>query len=143
MWQLSEEAHHVREKLYNCTDRALLCHYHHHLIFIRVSTMCVVLYRLQASLYLRREKEMKVSTCQRGNKHPPPSNVHVIFRKMLLTSESWDGTPWWETSYPVITGLQKEKKQRWDWESFFKQWSCYQDKVEGYFDGMLSFSLFP
>lgn len=141
MWQLSEEAHNVREKLYSCKDRALLCHcHHHHLIFIRVSTMCLVLCRLQASLCLRREEEMKVSTCQRWNKHPASSNVHVIFRKTLLISESWDCTHWQETSHPAITGLQKEKVQRWDLRIFLKLWSWYQDRFECYFEVMLTFS---
>ena len=30
------------------------------------------------------------------NRYLAPSNVHVIFRKTLLTAESWDCTQWWE-----------------------------------------------
>ena len=139
MWQLSEEAHNVREELYSCKDRALLCDYHHHhLIFIRVSTMCLCFigYR-HPSASGERSRWKSAHAKDETNTHAS-SNVPAIFRKMLLISECWDCTCWWQTSQSATVGLQKKKVAKVRFGNLFKQWSWYKDRFEHYFEGMLS-----
>lgn len=104
-------------KIMQLPDRARLCHRHYrHLLFIRVPTVCLVCYRLQASLCLRRAKQMKASLCQRWNKHTGSIQGTCNIQK--------DATYFWVLrlymlvgNFPTcVTGLRKQ--QRWDWKIF-------------------------
>ena len=70
-----------------------------------------------------------------------PSNVHVIFRKTLLTAESWDCRQWWEQ--PILHKQAfNRRSSKGERKRIFKEWSWYQDTVECCIEGVLSF-FFP
>ena len=87
------------------------------------------------------EKRRCESAHANTDRYLAPSNVHVIFRKTLLTAESWDCRQWWEQ--PILHKQAfNRRSSKGERKRIFKEWSWYQDTVECCIEGVLSF-FFP